>query len=326
MTRREARSADAYDLYLRGRNFENQRTPAATERAVEYHVRATEIDPEYARAWSGLSIVLAASLSNGDAAPSVIVGRARDAATRALQTGPESPEAQQADAYVKWCCDWDWAAAESGMRRAARLDPDNAMTQVFLGHILSQMGRHGESASVMRRARELDPLFAMAPAISSQTAFQARDYSEALALADRTIVLDPEFWIRPHDARPGTRATGRLRAGHRVSDGCRAFLRTEQQGDVVARVHPRQGRTQRRGTWRREAAGGSVDEALRPAVCDRPHHAGLGDKAAGVSWLDRAYEARDVHLMYLPVDAKWDPYRNDPRFVALLARCGFEGR
>jgi hypothetical protein len=33
--------------------------------------------------------------------------------------------------------------------------------------------------------------------------------------------------------------------------------------------------------------------------------------------------ARDVHLVFLPVDAKWDAYRDDPRFEALLARCGF---
>ena len=38
---------------------------------------------------------------------------------------------------------------------------------------------------------------------------------------------------------------------------------------------------------------------------------------------DRAYDARDIHLIYLPVDPKWDPYRADPRFTALLARCNF---
>jgi TolB-like protein len=37
----------------------------------------------------------------------------------------------------------------------------------------------------------------------------------------------------------------------------------------------------------------------------------------------RAYSVRDVHLIFLPVDAKWDDYRHDARFVALLSRCAF---
>ena len=52
-------------------------------------------------------------------------------------------------------------------------------------------------------------------------------------------------------------------------------------------------------------------------------HAGLGDREAVFDWLDKAYAARDVHLIFLPVDPKWDAYRADPRFEALLARCGF---
>jgi hypothetical protein len=52
-------------------------------------------------------------------------------------------------------------------------------------------------------------------------------------------------------------------------------------------------------------------------------HAGLGDADAAFEWLERAYAARDVHLMFLTVDVKWDRYRTDPRFEDLLARCGF---
>jgi hypothetical protein len=52
-------------------------------------------------------------------------------------------------------------------------------------------------------------------------------------------------------------------------------------------------------------------------------HAGLGERDAVFEWLDKAYAARDVHLIFLPVDPKWDPYRADPRFEAILARCGF---
>jgi hypothetical protein len=51
--------------------------------------------------------------------------------------------------------------------------------------------------------------------------------------------------------------------------------------------------------------------------------AGLGDREAVFERLERAYSARDVQLIFLPVDAKWDDYRQDPRFVALVSRCGF---
>ena len=37
-----------------------------------------------------------------------------------------------------------------------------------------------------------------------------------------------------------------------------------------------------------------------------------------------AYAVRDVHLAFLTVDTKWDRYRSEPEFAALLARCAFE--
>jgi hypothetical protein len=51
--------------------------------------------------------------------------------------------------------------------------------------------------------------------------------------------------------------------------------------------------------------------------------AGLDEHDSVFESLDRAYAARDVHLIFLAVDSKWDPYRTDPRFEALLARCNF---
>ena len=54
-------------------------------------------------------------------------------------------------------------------------------------------------------------------------------------------------------------------------------------------------------------------------------HAGLGEPDAVFAWLERALAKHDVHLVFLPVDSKWDPYRDDPRFQTLLKRCGFRG-
>jgi Flp pilus assembly protein TadD len=52
-------------------------------------------------------------------------------------------------------------------------------------------------------------------------------------------------------------------------------------------------------------------------------HAGLGEHQTALEWLERAHSTRDVHLVFLPVDPKWDRFRADPRFAALLERCGF---
>jgi len=52
-------------------------------------------------------------------------------------------------------------------------------------------------------------------------------------------------------------------------------------------------------------------------------HAGLGQRDPALKCLESAYEARDVHLIFLPIDPKWDAFRADVRFLALLRRCGF---
>jgi hypothetical protein len=50
---------------------------------------------------------------------------------------------------------------------------------------------------------------------------------------------------------------------------------------------------------------------------------GLQQADAMFPWLDRAYDARDVHLIFAPVDPKWDPYRGERRFQDVIRRCGF---
>lgn len=42
-----------------------------------------------------------------------------------------------------------------------------------------------------------------------------------------------------------------------------------------------------------------------------------------MQWLERAYADRDVHMVFLGVDAKWDGLRSDPRFIRLVKRLNF---
>jgi TolB-like protein/DNA-binding winged helix-turn-helix (wHTH) protein/Flp pilus assembly protein TadD len=325
LARREPRVAAAYEHYLRGLTFANQRTPSTTQKAIEHYERATTLDPEYALAWSALAAAHSAGAFNSDVAPLEVTSRVRDAARRAVRANPALAEAQYALGYLNWALEWEWPAAEIAFRRAIDLDPRHTWAHMSLGHLLSQSGRHSEALVPMRRARELDPLNAMTYALSSQVAFQARDYPGALDHASQAIALDQGFWIgymmrgqAYEQSGQSALALDALAIAARFSGGNSKPV--SLRGYVLAKAGRREEARQVLMTLETLSQGRYVPPYAMALV-----HAGLGERAAAFTWLDRAFEAHDVHLVYLPVDAKWDPYRADPRFADLLTRAGFTG-
>jgi hypothetical protein len=51
-------------------------------------------------------------------------------------------------------------------------------------------------------------------------------------------------------------------------------------------------------------------------------YVGLGEKEQALAWLVKAYEDRDVRLVFLKVEPKWDSLRADERFMDLIGRMG----
>jgi Flp pilus assembly protein TadD len=316
-------NAEAYDQFLRGRAFLYQRNPDAMRRALAAFERATALDPEYAMAWAGLAMAHTGRIINSDADPGTGRLIAVSAASRAVQADAGLSEAHNALGQVNWLLEWNWVAAEGEFRRAVALDPNSSLTHQSLGHMLSQAGRPKEADPAMRRARELDPLNPFPHAMSSQVAFQSRNPQAAHALAVRAIELSPGLWIghqmlgqaleqlgQPDAALEALAAAVRL-SGHNSKP-------VSLQGYVLARA----GRTEEARAVLASLIAAARDRYVPPYAMALVH-AGLGDADETFVWLERAYEAHDVHLIYLPVDPKWDSVRGDARFVALLARCGF---
>ena len=51
-------------------------------------------------------------------------------------------------------------------------------------------------------------------------------------------------------------------------------------------------------------------------------YAGLGEKEQAFQWLEKADEERSTELVFLKVDPRLDPLRNDSRFQELVKRVG----
>jgi TolB-like protein/Tfp pilus assembly protein PilF len=323
LERRQTRNAEAYDLYLRGRYLWHQLTPATTRRAADHFTRATEIDPGYALAWSGLADNYSASPINGDAPTLAVWPKAREAVAHALHAGSNLAEVQASLGFLKFWLDWDWRGAEAAFRQAIELDPNYPLPHRMLGILYSHLGRYEEAAPAVGRARELDPLLAVHHALSAQVAFVGHDYPAAVQLARQAIAIDPEFWVghlqlaqslaemgETEAAFEALRQAGLTSGGNSKVIGLRGYL------------FGKQGRVAEAQEVLKTLEAISRERYVPPYAMALVH-AGLGQHGEALEWLERGLEKRDVHLTFLPVDPKWDGFRGDAGFVGLLARCDF---
>jgi len=322
LARRQSRNPEAYDEYLQGRYYWNLFTPATTRRAIEHYMRATQLDPNYALAWSGLADAYTSSPIHADARPRDVWEKARRAAEQAIATEPELAETQTSWGFVKFWLDWDWKEAEAAYRRAIAIDPNYSLVYRILGILLGHVGnREEEAREAMEHARALDPLQAMHHALSAQVAFLGRDYRAALGFARHAGVVMSDFWIANLQMAQAYEALGEydlaLDALNRGGMGSGNSKVISLRGYVLAKI----GRVEEA----REVAT-ALEELAKtgymPACAIAMVYAGLGEVNEAFRWLERAIEEHDVHLSSLPADAKWDVLRSDRRFAEVLRRCG----
>jgi TolB-like protein/DNA-binding winged helix-turn-helix (wHTH) protein/Tfp pilus assembly protein PilF len=320
---RQTMNPEAYDLYLRGRYQWSQISPAGNRQALDFFEHAIAKDPAYALAWGGIVHVLSTAPIIGDVDPGTVAQRAEVAVQHALESGASLAEVQFAHGYYHFFLDWDWAAAEAAFRRAAALDPNSAIAHLMLGHVRSQSGDHPEARILARRARELDPFFSHIFALSATIAFQAKDFAAAEEFGRQAVAMNPDGWAGHLNLGQVQSALGKH------ADAVASFDRSMRySGNNFKSVAYRGHALAKMG---REPEARAAIAVLEAAMRERyvpPYlvaivHAGLGEHDAALAWLECAIAARDVHMVFVTVDPRWDELRQDPRFADLVARCRF---
>ena len=160
-------------------------------------------------------------------------------------------------------------------------------------------------------------------ALSAQLAFQARDFDAALDHARHSLDVDPNFWPGYHQLAQVQEQLGEMDAALTAADTASKLSGGNSKAVSI--------RAYILGITGRNEEASSMVTALEQTATSRyvPPYAialgylGLQQADAMFQWLDRAYDARDVHLVFAPVDPKWDRYRSDRRFQEVMSRCGF---
>ncbi len=192
LAKRETTNPLAYEMLLKGRYYNGKTGPNASIKGLEYFNQAIALDPNYARAYVGLSSTYRLLAANGLLDPKEAMPKAEAAAFKALELDENLAEAHVAVANLKRNA-WQWVEAEPLYYRALELNPNLLSAHSGFSQLLSYSGRHEQAVAEAKRARELDPLMPQVNVNLGQTLYFARRYDEALEAAEKALELNQDF-------------------------------------------------------------------------------------------------------------------------------------
>ena len=287
--RRHSTIAEAYEHYLRGRyHWWTGHCARDSRRRKEHFLKAIELDPSYALAYSGLADTYTLLGSDGFLPMSEAYPLGRAAALKALELDDTLGEAHNSLAAITVDYYWGWAEGGRHFERAIELNPNYETALRFYSFYLACMGRPEEALAFAERARRLDPVSPNAQMNLGVILYFARRYDEAITEIAETLELAPDFG-------PAHVLLGRVYVAKGMPDRAVEELERAQgllgpRPDVItphAYVLARAGR-------RREALA-KLDELRRISKPRDPApiriamvHIGLGDTDRAFEWLQKA--------------------------------------
>jgi len=215
---------------------------------------------------------------------------------------------------------WDFAGAETEMRKGLALSPGYGTGHHWYSHLLMYQGRYAESMVEAKKMLELDPL---SPAANLHMGYMyeaKRDWDLAIEQLHKTLRLDPNY-VSAHEE------LGRAFMGKGIYPEGVAELR--QAAELVHADSDRDYAWHAGELGYALARSGNTPEAKKilgvipksgPAAASSVY-AGLGDNKRSIELLTEAYRIHEF-----PLDAGFlvqdDLLRSDPRFDQLLHRVG----
>jgi serine/threonine protein kinase/TolB-like protein/Flp pilus assembly protein TadD len=310
-------NAAAYDAYLQGRHYWNERTPESLREALALFQKAVEIDPKYARAWSGVADCFSQLYNYQVLDPKQALPQAQAALSHALSLDPRLAEAHASAGYLHMIFERDAKGAEKELRSALELNANYPTAHLWYGLLLAQTGRFQEATSQMEQAHALDPLSPVMNNALSLPAYYARDWDQVIERSQRALQFGSANWL-PHQY------LGLGYAGKGLLQQALAELATSAQlsGEnpdalgSLAYAYVKTGHRAEAEKILKELLARSQHEYVSPYAI-AVVYASLGDT-------DRAYEymSKEVGsgrwMSFINPDPRLDNLRSDPSFEHLL--------
>jgi eukaryotic-like serine/threonine-protein kinase len=312
IARGNTQNSEAYQLYLKGRYYWNQRGPENINKSIDLFNQALANDSSYALAYAGLAdaYTVAPPYTGMDARKANEL--AMLAARKALELDPQLAEAHGALAAVL-VNEYKWPEADKEFQRALELAPNSAHFHYFHGFIyLLPMGQTDAALGEMRNALLLDPLSTIINVNYAYTLNAAHRYDEALQQFRKSLELDPNF------------SASHLKFSY-------FYARSGKWAEAEKEYRAWSGGANLPATSPTAKGFSELVQAYLKLWNQRAHapeswwalaFAAEGNQEQAIAWLQKAAAADDTELPYVIRDPLFDFVRSDPRYIEIMRGVG----
>jgi tetratricopeptide (TPR) repeat protein len=321
IAKRPTANTEAYERYLKGRFFWNQRTGADLRTAIEYFNQALGKDPSYALAYAGLADSYSLLPLYGAGSPADSFSQAKAAAKSALELDETLAEAHISLGFMLEEYDFDFEQSLKEYERAIQLNPNYATAHEFYSNgPLLALGQFDRAIAEGKRAIELDPLSLVYNMNLGTAYFVARRYDEAIAQLRKMLEMDPRFYSTHWLLGMAWQSKGQL------NEAIAEYRKAVELNDnpfVLALLGQACARAGQREEAQRILARLSEEAKLRyvHAYSFALMYLALGDKERAIDEMERAYRERaGAAISLIKVNPMLDDLRGNPRFEALVQK------
>ncbi len=322
LTKRQTVSEEALRLYMLGRHrMTRNRSRESVQEAISHFERAVELDPSFAKAYTGLAdcYALVTNVAYGPVPTQEAMEKARYNARQALALDDSLPEAHTSMGVIRLLHGWDWQGAEQEFRRAIELDPEYAQAHYWYSNLLAARGHLDEALGESVIAKGLDPYSQTSAMNYGRALYYARRFDEAEAHFRGLLAQSPDHPSYLHMTGLVLLQRGRYPEAVEVLEklhGIRKLHAAAALGLAYGKAGRREDALRMIEELREAARAGAAIPPLEEALV----RIGLGERDQAFAGLEECYRERFGVLIYLTADPIYDDLRPDPRFADLARR------
>lgn len=150
----------AYDAFLRGLALSNNRNRESHDAAMESYRRAIELDPNYARAYGAMAVLVTRGYRFNWTDLSI-----SEAQERSLQLAKKAVELDQSTPQIYWALSFvhlfrrEYQEAEEAALQSVKLSPNYADGYGILAFVSNWRGKPEDAVNYINKAIELNPYY-----------------------------------------------------------------------------------------------------------------------------------------------------------------------